>query len=256
MLSKYYLRLIYGGLIWGAVFFLSRNLFLGVGFLMLCFSLAGFFAAYIGLLYAPWNTPWVIKLVKVLKPVTLLGVCIVAVSFVIVQIQIWRVAKDKPAEDTQCLVVLGAGVYGTRPSASLRSRMDKALEYMNANSHVKAILSGGQGPGEDISEAEAMRRYLTEKGISEDRLILEGASTNTVENLTFSFEIAEKQGFSNITIVTNEFHQFRSQRLAGQMGYQVGGLAAPVPKQGLFPLSCFVREYCSILLMYVRELIS
>ena len=95
----------------------------------------------------------------------MLGVCFVAVSFIIIQIQIWRVAKDKPAKDTQCLVVLGAGVYGTRPSASLRSRMDKALEYMNANSHVKAILSGGQGPGEGISEAEAMRRYLTEKGI-------------------------------------------------------------------------------------------
>lgn len=255
MMERYYQKLIIGGLIWGVLFFLSRNLFLGVSFLMICFSLAGFFAAYVGLLYAPWKTPWIISAVNILKIVTLVGVCLIFLSFVIVEVKIWRGNKLKTKEDTQCLIVLGAGVYGTRPSASLRSRMDAAITYMNENPDVFAILSGGQGSGEDISEAEAMRRYLVEHGIEEDRLILENRSTDTVENLTFSFAIAKEKGFSELAIVTNDFHMYRSCRLAKTMGYEVGSVPAPVPKQGLFPLSCYLREYCSILLMYLREVL-
>ncbi len=255
MIGTHYRQWIIGGLIWAALFFFSRNLFLGVSFLMLLFSLAGLFAAYLGVLYAPWKTPWIISLVKVMKAVTLVGVCVVFISFVIIEFKIWRGSKSAPGEDTDCLVVLGAGVYGTRPSASLRSRMEAALEYLNKHPAVFAILSGGQGPGEDITEAEAMRRYFTEHGISEERLILEEKSTSTVENLTNSFSIAATKGFSKLTVVTNEFHLFRSCRLAENMGWQVGRIAAPVPKQGLFPLACYLREYCSVLLMYIREVI-
>jgi hypothetical protein len=67
--------------------------------------------------------------------------------------------------------------------------------------------------------------------------------------------LAKEKGFSKVTIVTNEFHLYRSCRLAENMGWQVGRIAAPVPKQGLFPLACYLREYCSVLLMYARELI-
>ena len=222
---------------------------------MLLFSLAGLFAAYLGVLYAPWKTPWVITTVKVLKICTLVGVCVVLVSFLIIEFKIWRGSKSDPLDDTECLVVLGAGVYGTRPSASLRSRMNAALDYLNAHPTVFAILSGGQGPGEDITEAEAMRRYLTEQGIAEERLILEEKSTDTVENLTNSFVLAEAKGFSKLTVVTNEFHLYRSCRLAEKLGWEMGRIAAPVPKQGLFPLSCYLREYCSVLLMYAREVI-
>ena len=255
MIDRYYQKLIIGGLIWGVLFFLSRNVFLGVSFLMICISLAGFFVAYVGLLYAPWKTPWIISVVNVLKILTLVGLCLIAISFVIIEVKIWRGNKMKTKNDTQCLVVLGAGVYGTRPSASLRSRMDAAIQYLNKNPKVFAILSGGQGVGEDISEAEAMRRYLVEHGIAEDRLILEDRSTDTVENLTYSFAIAKEKGFAELAVVTNDFHMYRSSRLASKMGYEVGSIPAPVPKQGLFPISCYLREYCSVLLMYLREVL-
>lgn len=255
MIERYYRKLIIGGLIWCAFFFFSRNIFLGVSFLMICFALAGLFVAYIGALYAPWKAPWVLSAVKILKALTLVGVCAILISFIVIELHILRGSKSKPQEDSECLIVLGAGVYGTRPSASLRSRMDAALEYLKSNPNVYAILSGGQGPGEDISEAEAMRRYLTERGIEESRLILEDKSTSTVENFAFSFKLAKEQTFSKFTVVTNDFHMYRSRRLASNMGYEIGGISAPVPKQGLFPLSCYLREYCSVLLMYIREIL-
>ena len=87
------------------------------------------------------------------------------------------------------LIVLGAGVYGEEPSPALRSRTETAIRYLNENPDTKAVLSGGQGPGEDISEAECMARLMRESGISEARIIKEEHSTTTVENIKNSYEI-------------------------------------------------------------------
>ena len=70
--------------------------------------------------------------------------------------------------------------------------MERAGEYLEENPETKAVLSGGKGTGEDITEAEAMYRYLEKKGISPERLLKEEHSTNTSENLKFSLEIKRK----------------------------------------------------------------
>ena len=81
------------------------------------------------------------------------------------------------------LIVLGAHVDGERLTKALYERVRKALEYLETHPETKAVLSGGKGKGEAISEAEAMRRYLIRKGISPERLLLEEKSVNTL-NLT------------------------------------------------------------------------
>ena len=83
-------------------------------------------------------------------------------------------------------IILGAKVNGEVPSLSLRYRLDAALRYADEYPHVKFILSGGQGPGEHITEAEAMKRFLLDHGIKEERLLLEQQSTSTYENILFS----------------------------------------------------------------------
>ncbi len=80
-------------------------------------------------------------------------------------------------------VILGAKVNGEIPSLSLQFRLDAALEYAIQYPHVYLILSGGQGPGEHISESEAMKRFLVKNGIQEERLLIEDLSTSTYENL-------------------------------------------------------------------------
>ena len=71
-------------------------------------------------------------------------------------------AAYAPAPDrADCLLILGAGLNGTKPSLSLKVRLDKAIDYWKTHSGVPMVVSGGRGPGEAISEAEAMRRYLT-----------------------------------------------------------------------------------------------
>ena len=103
------------------------------------------------------------------------------------------------------IIVLGAHVDGTRMTLALLERSRRALLYLEENPGTKAVLSGGKGDGENISEAEAMYRYLTGHGIDGDRLIREEESTSTKENLEFS---CRKIGTTDcsVGVVTNNFH--------------------------------------------------
>ncbi len=125
------------------------------------------------------------------------------------------------------LIVLGARVRGENLSLTLKARLDVAYEYLIENPNTKAVLSGGQGAGEDISEAEAMRRYLVGKGIDESRLCLEDQSTDTSENLKYSFNIIDAQKEdASVIVVTNRFHVLRSKMIAKDLGKDVSGIGA------------------------------
>ena len=86
------------------------------------------------------------------------------------------------------VIILGARVYGEKPSQSLVERIKKASEFLHKNKLVKVIASGGKGVNEKISEALAIKRELLKLGISEERIILEDKSRNTIQNFEFSLE--------------------------------------------------------------------
>ena len=82
---------------------------------------------------------------------------------------------------------LEQAVKATTPSLTLKSRLDTAIEYLNiTKDDTYIVVSGGQGNGENISEAKAMQRYLIQKGIEEEKIILEDKSTSTNENFKYS----------------------------------------------------------------------
>lgn len=145
------------------------------------------------------------------------------------------------------VIVLGAQVRGTRITKSLAKRLEKALWYLENNPETVAVVSGGQGTGEDISEAQAMRDYLVSKGISEDRIIMEDKSTNTGENIDFSMKLIEedkKTDSPRIGIITNNFHVYRAVKICEGKGYGVNGIAAP--SDGILFVNCMVREFFAV----------
>ncbi len=133
----------------------------------------------------------------------------------------------KVPENLDYLIVLGAHVDGTRLTLALLERTRRALQYLSENPRTKAVLSGGKGDGEQISEARAMYRYLTAHGIAEERLILEEKSVNTKENLAFS---REKIGSTDVSVgvVTNHFHVFRGVAIGRKCGFRK---VYPVPSR-------------------------
>ena len=119
-------------------------------------------------------------------------------------------------QNLEYIIVLGAHVQGTRLTLALLERTRRALQYLEENPDTKAVLSGGQGEGEEISEAQAMCNYLVEHGIDRERLILEDRSTNTTENLKFSLEIIGLD--HSVGVVTNNFHVFRGTAIGKKCG--------------------------------------
>ena len=151
-----------------------------------------------------------------------------ALFMLIVGGMIYTSAHDDPEEGADVLIVLGCAVHGERVSLTLSYRLDRAIEYLNANQNTVAIVSGGQGQGESISEAEAMRRYMVNRGIANERIIMEDKSTSTEENFAFSREIIDSlyPNGARLAFVTTNFHVLRAELVAKKQGIAIDGFGA------------------------------
>ncbi len=124
-------------------------------------------------------------------------------------------------------VVLGAQIRGDQPSRTLRERLELARTLMEENPDVVVIVSGGQGPDEEMTEAGVMYDYLKSRGADTSRLYREDRAHNTRENLQNSAEIAASLGIdpAKPVIVTSEFHLCRAKYIAGTLGLAASGVA-------------------------------
>lgn len=154
------------------------------------------------------------------------------------------------------VIVLGAQVRESGPSRVLRYRLDKAIEYLEANPDATCIVSGGQGANEPFPESQGMAEYLEEHGIDGKRIVQEDKSTTTEENIRNSVklinETAHDSGNGSSTgtnvknvsvgLVTNNFHMFRALQIAHANGLpQAQGLPAGSPPDML--VNNMVREF-------------
>lgn len=159
-------------------------------------------------------------------------------------------AANREPELGATVVVLGCRVYGERASLSMQERLEAAFKYLVEHEDSVCVLSGGQGDGETITEAECMYRYLVNKGIDAARLYKEEVSTTTRENLLFSKQLIEEQGLHPvIAIATSEYHEYRAGLIADSLGIE----HAAVPGKTaiwLFP-TCYVRELYAILYEWI-----
>ncbi len=150
--------------------------------------------------------------------------------------------------DCDYVIVLGAGVNGTVPSLILSNRIDQAYTYLTENPDVICIVSGGKGPGEDISEAQCMFERLTAKGIAPERIWMEDQSTSTRENFQFTLNLIEEKTGSRPTrlaVLSSEFHLFRAGLVGAECGIDAAGIPA---KTSWFSLriNYYLREIAAV----------
>ena len=165
------------------------------------------------------------------------------------------IVKSRPSENkTEYIIVLGCRVYSDKPGIFLTKRINAAYNYLIDNPGSKAILSGGQGEGEDISEAQCMFNALTEKGIEPSRLFTETQSSSTLENFQKSVEMMKEHDITleEITVVTNDYHEYRASEFAKKCGLKAYSYPARTPWNGYLPFA--VREvYAVILQIYLKK---
>ncbi len=148
----------------------------------------------------------------------LLFVSVCFLFFLGVEGMILKGALTIPGEAQDYVIVLGAHVRASGPSRALALRLDRAYEYALENPDTIIIVSGGQGSNEPCTESSAMKQYLLEKGIADERVLEEPKSTNTRENLIFSGEMIPEG--TSVGIISNGFHICRALHLAETLGYE------------------------------------
>lgn len=171
-------------------------------------------------------------------------VCAALVCLCCLEVPIVRDARTDAEPGTPYLVVLGAAVHGDYPSSSLLYRLEGTLEYLRDNPGTVAIVSGGQGEGENLSEALCMYEWLVARGVDPGRVVMESRATSTRENLEFSFDIIRSRGdepSGNVAIASSSYHLCRAKMIASDMGVQASGVACATGNPFL-TLNYFVRE--------------
>ena len=160
-------------------------------------------------------------------------------------------------EKVDYIIILGAGLIdGERVTPLLASRIDAGVKLFNKqktkkNNEPTIILSGGQGPDEKISEAQAMFNYIEEKGYELGAIHLEEKSTNTHENLQFSEKLIYQHdeiknlNKKNIVIASNNYHLLRAGKLARNLGIFARGVGSKT--KAYYLPTAFIREYIGYL---------
>ncbi|WP_309864162.1 YdcF family protein [Bacillus sp. SLBN-46] len=170
----------------------------------------------------------------------------------VLQYKISQFTHVNVPKNADYIIVLGARVKGTVPSLAFATRIKAAANYLKENKDTIIIASGGKGPGEDISEAECIKRELIKLGISESRILLENRSTDTYENINYSRKLIPKNAQSGL-VVTNTFHIYRAVSIASDQGLEVEGLPAKTPVQAV--VKSYTREYLAITKFYLKRYI-
>ena len=172
-----------------------------------------------------WNgrkTHWICVFLLVL--VLIMIMTVLAETFLMI-----HSALHTPPQNTTA-VVLGCSVKGTKPSRILEERIDAAYDYLSVNKDAVCILSGGRGPGEDITEAQCMYE----------------------ENLKYTEEILKDRGLDmTVTLVTSEFHEYRANQMAARLGMK--SYSTPAHTFFVYFPTYYVRELYGILYYELRH---
>ena len=179
-----------------------------------------------------------------LKGVLIAAAALFVVFAAVCTVLMAQACRKAPPEEAT-VIVLGCRVRPEGPSLSLVERIDAAADYLNAHPDAVCIASGGQGENEPVSEASCIRTELIRRGIREDRILLEEASTSTWENLDFSRAIIEERGLSrSVAIVTNNYHEYRAFRVARACG--LTPYAVPAETRAFLLPTFWLRELFGI----------
>lgn len=217
----------------------TRFVLVGYGMTALCFLGLAAVLAFYGLMLRRRTRTAVI--LSILAAVVLAAG---AVLLIITEVPIVRDARSDADTDAAYLIVAGAAVHGTTPSLSMVERSDAALAWLNEHPDGIAVVSGGQGGGEDMTEAQAMYDWLTAHGADPARILLEPEAATSYENLLFSLRVIEAHGgdtTGRIAICSSEYHLHRLAYMAEELGITPVCVAAKTRHMTL-RLNYYLRE--------------
>ncbi len=187
---------------------------------LVCCCLIGIIGFYeVTRMLLPVFPQWMPLVRKIFTVCLCAGLLVVGITEAI----IIKASFGSPKEQADYVVVLGAKVRDDGPSVSLWDRIRAAADYLNTHPDTIAIVSGGQGPDEPMTEAQAMYEELVKLGIDPSRIWLEDKATSTWENMNFSLNLIEEktgQRPTKLGVLSSEYHLFRASLFAKACGVE------------------------------------
>jgi uncharacterized SAM-binding protein YcdF (DUF218 family) len=184
------------------------------------------------------------------------SVCAAAIGVmatVVSTFQIVYFGENSKPQHSDCIIVLGCGVYGTVLSPFLLWRTEHGLMLYKKGYGKYIIVSGGKGPGEEISEAEAMKRYLLSKGVDASKILVEDKSGSTIANLINSRAIMRKRNLNTAVIVSNKFHLKRASLMAKDEKISASYSGVFVSTHKFYEVKGYIREIPALIKYYLLK---
>ena len=164
------------------------------------------------------------KMIKyIIMLILIFGVSVLAINFFVKIVTKNRILKKEEyskLEDIDCIIVLGAGIWGDKPSPMLEDRLKEAISLYNQNVSSKIIMSGDHGK-EDYDEVNIMKEYAIEQGVKSEDIFMDHAGFSTYESMYRAKEIFEA---NKVVIVTQKYHLYRALYIAKQLGIEAYGV--------------------------------
>lgn len=142
--------------------------------------------------------------------------------------QIKDLDNIKEIEDIDCIIVLGAGIWGDKPSPMLEDRLLQGIELYNEGVSAKIIMSGDHGR-EEYDEVNIMKDFAIDEGIDSEDIFMDHAGFATYDSIYRAKEIFEAK---KIVIVTQDYHLYRALHIANSLGIEAYGVASNPRKYG------------------------
>ncbi len=158
---------------------------------------------------------------------------------------IYLQARTDEAQNVDAIVVMGAAQFNGRPSPVLEARLEQALALYNAGLAPRIAVTGGKQPGDAFTEAETGYRYLTERGVPGDAVVMENGGRSTWESVKGLPAVLPPSDSREVLVVTDGFHLFRSELMLREVGYAAHSSAAsgsPIRPWSATEFSYVVRE--------------
>lgn len=182
--------------------------------------------------------------IRIFTIILCIGLLVVGIT----EALIIQASFGNPEAECAYLLVLGAKVRSDGPSLSLMNRINAAFDYLTAHPDAIAVVSGGQGSDEPMTEAQCMYDHLTAMGIDPSRIWMEDKATSTWENLLYSLDLIEEktgQRPETLAVLSSEYHLFRAKLFTEKAGAEFIGVPARTTNPVLM-VNYFLREVAGV----------
>lgn len=130
--------------------------------------------------------------------------------------------EEFEAQNVDCVMVLGAGVWGDSPSHMLEERLNRGIEVYNSPATNRLLMSGDHGRT-DYDEVNVMKSFAMQSGAVSEEVFMDHAGFSTYESMYRARDVFDVK---SLIIVTQEYHLYRAIYDARKLGIEAYGVAA------------------------------